>query len=444
MAVAFGLTMLTGFAVSSPAQLSLTSAVDLALRDDPTVKMAQTDVDRANAALAEARSAYIPKLGAHAGVGRSAGVPLDVPVIFGVASNSLLFNFSQRDYIRSAKAGVVSANLALQDTRDAVAEDVVLTYVRLDNAQQRSAAMIQEYGFATRLVTIAEDRLEAGADTRMDVLKARRTAAQIRLEQLQTQHDVATLSDHLGRLLGLSGTQLSTVSASIPALPPLDPHPNLEPDSFGIQSAFANAVSKQEQAFGDSRWRLRPQIGFGFNYSRISTAFTNYDVYYPGFNNGKSENAVSIGIEIQLPIYDRERQERSHESMDDARHTRLDAENRRNQFLEGRLSLRGNTTELAAQADLAAIERDIAQEELNTVLIQLSAKSAGTEPHPLNPQDEQNARIQVSARTIDLLKDDLALSEARISLMRQAGTLDAWLKSAVVAPAPASPALPTP
>ncbi len=432
------------FSVSAAAQLSLTSAVDLAVRDAPTVQMAQADVDKAQAALTEARDVYIPKVGANAGVGRSAGVPLAVPVIFGLTSSSLLFNFSQRDYIRSARSGLRSATLALQDTRDAVAEDAVLTYVRLDNARQRQATMTQEYGSATRLVTIVQERLDAGRDTPMDLLKARRTAAQIHLAELQTEDDVATLSDHLGRLVGLRGTQIPTVPQSIPAMPPAAAQPSPESDSFGIQSAFANSESKQEQAFGDARWRLRPQVGFDFNYSRISTAFTNYDVYYPGFNNGKSENSVGIGIEITLPILDRQRDARSHGSADEARHTQLDAQNRRDQFLEGRFKLQHSTEELAAQADLAAIDRDIAQDDLNTVLLQLSSSSASTETQELNPQDEQNARIQVSARTIDLLKDQLALMEARINLMRQAGTLDSWLRAAVLAPASAATAPVTP
>ena len=80
--------------------LSLGSAVSLALRDAPTVKMAQSDVDKAAAALAEAHDAYIPKVGANAGVGRSAGVPLDVPVIFGIQGSSLLFNLAAYIYLR--------------------------------------------------------------------------------------------------------------------------------------------------------------------------------------------------------------------------------------------------------------------------------------------------------------------------------------------------------
>jgi outer membrane protein TolC len=338
-----------------------------------------------------------------------------------------------------------SANLALLEARDGVAEDVVLTYIRLNNAEQRDATMGQEYGYANRLVTIVQDRLNAGQDTRIELLKARRTAAQVHLAQLQTEDDVAEFSGHLMRLMGLSGSRLATVASSIPVMPPFSTPARLEPDSYGIQADFANAMSKQEQAFGDARWRLRPQLSLGFNYSRIDTAFSNYDLYYPGFNNNLSANALSVGVQLEIPLLDRQREARSHESLDDAHHALLNAENRRNQFLEGRFKLRNSAAELSAQADLAGIDRDLAQEQLNTVLLQLDAASAGTETHELNPEDEQNARIQVSARTIDLLKDQLALVEAQVSLMRQNGTLDPWLKAAatgIASLSSATPALP--
>jgi outer membrane protein TolC len=440
LGVAVGWTMLAALTAGARAQISLSSAVDLALHNDPTVKMAQSDVDKAQASRMEARDAYFPTLGVGGGVGEGLGVPLDVPQVFTVASHSLLFNFSQRDYMRAADAGLRAANLALLEAHDGVAEDVVLTYVRLNNAEQREAAMGQEFGDATRLVAIVQDRLNAGQDNRIDLLKARQTAAQVHLAQLQTQDDVANFTDHLTRLIGLPGTRLATVASSIPAMPSLDTPIRLEPDSYGIQSAFANASSKQEQAFGDARWRLRPQLSFGFNYSRISTAFTNYTVYYPGFNKpGNSDNAVSVGIQLQIPILDQQRSARARESADDAHHALLDAENRRNQFLEGRFKLRHSMAELEAQADLAGIDRDLAQEQLNTVMIQLSANSAGTETHQLSPEDEQHARIAVSTRTVDFLNDQLALTEARVSLMRQTSTLDAWLQAAVNA-GPGTPA----
>jgi len=443
MRLATGLAMLAALAGTARAQISMSSAVDLALRNDPRIKSAQAEVVKARADLASTHDAYIPTVGISGGYGGSTGVPLSVPVVFSIASQSLLFNFSQKDYVRAAASAVKAAELAYQEARDKVAEDAVVTYLDLDNSQQRHEAMLDESTAANRLVAIVQDRQTAGQDTRIDLLRARRTAAQIRVQQLQLEDEMATLQDHLGHLLGLPGTALQTISNSIPELPAPGSMASDSSDSFAIQSAFAGARSKQETAFGAGRYRFRPEFSFGANYSRISTSHTNYPLYYPGFQGGEhlSDNALSIGIQIQIPIFDRGHQDRARSAEADAIHSLFDAEDQRNQFLEERFKLRHSIEELSARSDLAEIDRDLAQEQLNAVLIQLQAGNGNASGPPLTPKDEQNARLQQSARTIDLLNAQYEVRQAQVNLMRQTGMLDDWLKSAFASPAAAAPAV---
>ena len=64
-------------AAPARAQISFTSAIDLALSSNPRVKMAQADVDKARAAVAETRDVYIPTVTASSGAGGYAyGFPL--------------------------------------------------------------------------------------------------------------------------------------------------------------------------------------------------------------------------------------------------------------------------------------------------------------------------------------------------------------------------------
>jgi outer membrane protein TolC len=368
------------------------------------------------------------------------GVPLSLPVIFSIASESLLFNFSQKDYVRAARAGLRSATLAMQEAHDTVAEDVVATYLELDNAERREAAMSEEYGYATRLIAIVQERLEGGQDSRMELLRAHRTAAQIHLQQLHNEDDIAVLTDHLGRLLGLPGNKFSTVPESIPAMPSLGSLTADAPESFGVQAAFADARAKQDKANGDLRYRYRPQMGFETKYSRISTDFTSYTDYYPAFKNNKSDNAYSVGVQIQLPIFDRAHQDRAHESVAEARRAHYEAEVQRNQFLEGRFKIRKSTDEISARADLAEIERDLAQEELNAVLIRLASPNGGPDQPQTTPKEEQNARIQERAKAVDVLDAQLELIHAKVMLLRQTGTLSAWLRTALLTPGASSTA----
>jgi outer membrane protein TolC len=412
------------------AQISLSSAIDLALKNDPRGNMAAASVEKAEAALNQTYDVYIPTVVADAGYGRGLGVPTALPTVLTLSSQSLVFNFSQRDNIRAAASGLEAAKLSYKETQAQVEEDVATTYLNLDSDQRRLAAMTQEHDFATRLVVIVQDRLNAGADNRIDLLQARRTATQIELSLLHLKDEIATLSDRLARMIGLPGNSIQAVSDSIPSLPKpstiVDGETNTE--SFGVKSALANARSKQELAFGESRYRLRPQISLGINYSRIDTGQNDFTTYYPGFLK-KSENAESVYLGIQIPIFDRRHQDEAVEAVAEARRAHYEAEDQRNQFLQGRFKLRQSAPELSLRAELAQIDRDLAQEQLNAVLIQLSPDAATSDKPQLTPKDEQNARLAERARTVDLLDAQFQLSQAEIGLLRQTGQLDAWVRS---------------
>ncbi|HEX7159427.1 MAG TPA: TolC family protein, partial [Edaphobacter sp.] len=80
--------------VPAHAQISFTTAVDLALKNSPRVKLAQADVDKARAVLDQTKQVYIPTLAVGSGLGYSYGFPLGQPSVFNVTSQSLLFNYS--------------------------------------------------------------------------------------------------------------------------------------------------------------------------------------------------------------------------------------------------------------------------------------------------------------------------------------------------------------
>lgn len=426
--------VLAAGAAGASAQISLSSAVDLAVRNDPRVKMSEAAVQKAQASLDETRDVYVPSVSTNVGYGQGSGVPTGLPTLISISGDSLLFNFSQRDNIRSAASGLTSAKLLLRDTTDEVEEDVVVSYLNLDSDERSEAAMNDELGDANRLVKIVQDRLDAGEDTRMELLQAQRTAKQIELQKLQIEDEIAVLSDRLSRTIGLPTGQLQTIPGSIPPLPSVQAsaaESDGAPDSFAVQAAAAGATAKQEFAFGVNRYRLRPQLSLDLNYTRIDTAQNSYTTYYPGFI-GKSENAFSIGIQMTVPIYDRRHQDQANEAFAEANRAHFQAENSRNQFLEGRAKLRHSAMELAARSDLAQIDRDLAQEQLRIVISQEAPGNANATGPQITPKDEAKARIAERARSIDLINAQFQLNQAEVNLLRQNGRLDDWLKAALL------------
>ena len=411
--------------ISMPAhaQISFTTAIDLALRNSPHVLMVQADVDKARALLAQSRDVYIPSIVGGSGLGYSYGFPVGQPSIYNFQAQSLVFNFSQHDYIRAARSGLAAANYTLMDARQAAAEEAAIAYLALDRDLQREAALADENRFAGRLVTIVQDRLNAGQDTGIDLTSARLTNAQIRLANLRDEDETEYDRAHLARLTGLLEQGLVTISSSIPTIAATPEISVGAANSPGLQAAYANAAAKQEQAFGDARYERRPQIAFGAQYNRFA-AYNNYAEYYNHFQ----QNNAEIGVQISLPIIDYVHRAKARESAADAVHALRDADQQRDQFLDGRLKLKHAAAELTARAEVANLDQQLARQQLDAMLIQLdgNGNSAGRQ---MSSKDEQNARIAEREKFLSLLDTTLQLRQTQINMLRQTGQLEPWLKS---------------
>ena len=65
-----------------------------------------------------------------------------------------------------------AAQLGLKDARDAVTEDVALTYVALLKDSEREAGLRDEQALSRHMVEIVQDRVDAGRDTAIDLTQA--------------------------------------------------------------------------------------------------------------------------------------------------------------------------------------------------------------------------------------------------------------------------------
>ncbi len=411
------------------AQISFTTAIDLALKSNPKVLMAQADVDKALAAVQQLRDAYIPTIVGGSGIGPpSYGFPLGQPSIYNISSTSLVFSYSQRDYLRAARAALDAANLRLKDTREGVAEDTAITFLALDRDMRRQTALQEQQGFADRLVSIVQDRLDVGQDTPIDLTTCRLTAAQVRLARLRAEDDTVADQAHLARLIGLPAKGLTTANDSLPPFPatPPDLYTTTPLTSPAVDSAYAIAKSKMQTAFGDARYLWRPQIYFEGQYSRFAK-YTNIQDYYFRFQ----QNNAAAGVQITIPFYDKAHQARARESAADASHALHEADSIRDQFFESRLRARHTADELSTRAEIATLDQQLAQQQLDIMLVQLNSGSGNLSGPQMSPKDEQNARIAEREKFVALLNANFEAQQARISLLRAAGELQAWIATAI-------------
>ncbi len=440
----------SGFAfVVAPAyaQISFSTAVALALKNSPKVLTAQADVDKALAAVQQIRDAFIPNIVGGSGVGPpSYGYPLGQPSIFNITSQSLVFSYSQHDYLRAAQAALDATRHNLKDIRQGVAEDAAVTYLALDRDLRRQAALQQQQGFADHLVIIVQARLDEGQDTPIDLTTSRLNAAQVRFARLRAEDETNADRAHLARLVGLPAQALGTTSDSIPAFPATSPELNGSTPitSPAVESAYAVARSKRQTAFGDARYLWRPQIYFQAQYSRFAK-YTNIQDYYLRFQ----QNNAAVGVQITIPLYDMAHRAKERESAADAARAQHEADSIRDQFFDSRIRARHTAAELSARAEIATLDQQLAQQQLDIMLVQLKAGSGNLSSPQMTPKDEQTARIAEREKFVALLNANFEAQQAAIGLLRAAGDLEAWISAATqtqAAPSvqalPAAPAKP--
>lgn len=419
------LTVLS-LSLQSYAQMSFQSAVSLALVNSPQLKVAQNDVKKADAGLSVVKDIFIPSVVTSGGAGATTGITLTVPTIFTISAQSLLFSFQQRSYIHSAHADVQAARLALKEARNQVEEDAVVTYLALDEAQSAVDALTQQYGYAQELVSIVEDRAHAGLESDLEVIKARRAAVQIRLQELQAKDNVENLREHLAEITGMPSDQVVTLANSIPKMPPIPSDEDFDrrsySDSPAILAAEANLKAKEERAKGDAEYTWRPIVTLGAQYGRVSPINGVSDFY----NLHGNYNTANVGFQIEVPILDRVRKAAADESRADAQRARIDLDNLKIEQRENRLKLERSFPELAAKAELAELDFEIAQHELNSTTI---ASRGVHGPNPVSPKDEKTAQIQERQRYLDLLDAKLQAEKAEAIFLRQTGQLDGWVES---------------
>lgn len=405
--------------------LSLYTVVDLALRNSHTVRMEEADAKRARGAYLETRDAYIPNFSIGSGLGYSYGFPIGGPTLYSINSNSLLFSFSQHDYIRSTGEALKAATLAVKNARQQVILDATTNYIELDKTDAQIAALNDAVTACDQMISIVGAREQAGLESHVELTRAQLTRARIELRAIQLQDHADELRQHLADLTGLEPDAIATAAASIPQLPTVDLH-RLQQDggnSPNVQAAFATARSRSFQALGDERQNYRPTVGMTFQYARFST-FNGYQQYYLSFQS----NNIEVGIQAVWPLFDPIRRDKAMESRAESLRARQQAEQTKIQVDESNRALVHSLRELEAQEKVAELEQQLAQDTLQSTELQMNQGSASQGAAPIPPQEADSARVQERTSYVDLRDAQFNVARIKLSLLDAVGGLETWAK----------------
>jgi len=401
--------------------LPLERAIRLALAHSTTSTIAEADVQRSIANYRELRNNRIPQLAVGSGLGWSYGFPLTIegsaPSLFTVAAQSSVFNPAQRQYMGAAKADIHAAEFQNKDRRNAVIQDVALSYAELAKWEAWLARLQQDESQAQQMEQAVGKRVEEGVDSALDLKKARLVTARVRLHRAEASGSADVLRRHLSDLTGLPVSSIELDPESIPALPPVRAEDDLPEkavaSSPAVKFSEQHALAEAMRASAEHR-ALLPSFDFAAQYARLST-FNNYSLFYRRF---QPDNAT-IGVSIRFPLFNASQRARADAADSEALKAKKQAEATRNQVSEETLKLERAAEQLAAARDVAQLEYQLAQSSLEAAQTRIEAKTGTL--HEL-----ADARVQANERYLLYQDAEFEYQRARMNLLRATGDLEKW------------------
>jgi outer membrane protein TolC len=401
--------------------LPLERAVQLALAHSTSSAVASADVQRTFAAYREARNGYIPQLVVGSGLGYSYGFPLSLegsaPSLLNVVAQSTVFNPAQWQFQNAAKTEWHAAQFQDKDQRNAVIQDVALSYAELAKWEARLSRLQVDEAEAAKLEKAVAQRLQEGVDSAVDLNKAKLAAARARLRIAEARGAADVLRRHLSVLTGLPPSSIEIAPETIPALPAVSWEDDLSAkavaSSPAIQSADQHARAEAFRASGEHR-ALLPSLDFAAQYARLSK-YNNYDDYFKKFQ----PDNVTFGVAIRFPLFNAPQRARAQGAEADALKAKKQAEAARDKVSEETLKLQRAVEQLAAAREVAALEYQLAESGVEAAQTRLDA-GTGT------LRDLVDARGQASERYLISQDADFEYQRARVGLLRATGELEKW------------------
>lgn len=401
--------------------LPFRAAIELAVKNSAVSGVATADLQRARAGVSQAKDFYIPQVVFGSGLGASYGFPLSLegaaPSIFNVNLQGGLWNLAQKEYIKAAQSDVDLTMAQNADRRNEVIMETALNYMQLDLLDSSLSVQQQQQAAAARYQDITEQRVQAGLDSHVELTRAKLAAARTRLDIARTRAATDQLRLRLSQLTGLPLKAIRTSTESIPKLPEISQDDDLPAEAAQknpqVKIAEDAAQSKEHKAEAE-RKQLYPAIDLVGQYAMLAR-YNNYDQFFNKFQR----NNVTGGISIRVPFFSTAQRKAADVARFDAIKSREDALNVKQQVSADTLKLQREVEELAAARDVAELEHELSQADIDAAQAKIQSGQATL-------KDEVNARIAEHERYTDFLSSSFDLDKAEVQLLRQIGNLEEW------------------
>jgi outer membrane protein len=316
---------------SSPAGLTLSQAIDNALRNYPSIRVSQEQINAAAAGIQLARTAYLPRVDVLAQANRATRnnvfglllpqntIPsISGPVLgtnnFGTAWGSAVgtlvtwepFDFGlRRASVEAAAAARTQREAALKRTQFDVtvaAADAYVTLVATQETVRAAQAGVDRAETLSKTIgALVNAQLRPGADSS----RAQAELAAARTQLIQAQQAVEIARANLSQFIGIEPAQVAIAAPRLLQRPPEQPMAPLDPAANPV-SIEQNATIEQLKA----RLRILERSWFPRFYLQAS-AYTRGTGAEINGNNAGGLNGLApttqnyaLGVSVTFPVAD--------------------------------------------------------------------------------------------------------------------------------------------
>ena len=399
--------------------LTLRQTVELAARQNPDVKLAQLDQQRAEQGIRIARDPFRPKVYSGSGLAYTYGYPNSIegnaPSLIQVRTDMSLFNRQQAFALAGSKEIARGSEFAVAAKADEMAFQAADLFLTASQVEHQGESLYGQLPSLQKVVETISAAVTEGTELPLELKRAQTNLAMSR-QQLDAAHlDGDYYEMMLAIAVGYPATdRVKPIEAGVPLAPAMASEEEAETvalrSNHELQQLQSSAQAK-ELDYRSYRSVRVPKVDLVAQYALF--AKYNFSQYFQKFQR----NNFQIGASVTIPILVGSAAGASaQQAYTDLLKLRIQMGQVRNRVLTDVRRDYDLWKKAQQIRDLARMQLDLAREDLTLKLAQ-----NGEGRLPLRALEQ--ARLEESNRWIQLFDAETQVTRAKLAILRQTGTL---------------------
>ena len=420
----FSLTALLGRAETHP--LTLKQALELAARQNPDVTLARLDQQHEEQGVTVASDPFHPKVFLGSGAAYTYGYPNTIqgsaPAIFQVVTQQSLFNRPKSYQLAAAREVARGAEYGAQAKTDDVAYQAADIFLAANQMEHTGDIISTQLPSLQKVIDTMSAAVSGGTELPLELKRAKVNLASSQQQLESAQLDKDYYETLLSVVVGYPATDRvkpvdSDVSALLTPASESDAVDTALRTSRQLRQLQSNILAK-EMDFRSYKSARLPQVDLVAQYALFLKS--TYQQYFPA--NKFQYNNFQIGASISVPLLvGSGRGGYMAQALTDIQKLRIQTDQLRNR-------IQTETRRSYEQWKKAETIRDLARQKLDLAREDLTVKLAQNGEGRVPLRVLEQTRLEESDLWMQLYDSETQVTRAKLSILRQTGTLMAAIR----------------